>query len=671
MAVDAVALSALVPGSIIGTDADGRICLWNAGAARLYGWEDGQALGRRADELLASRHPFGMTAIDAELLAAGRWQGEVFRRTADGRDVCASIRRLVQPAGDAALAVLEWGRDARKAGPGEIAAHRYTNVFHAMAASFWELDFTEVRKAIGELIAAGVEDVPARLRSDREFIDHAIGLVQIVDVNDTTVEIFGAPSRDAILAGPIGWAWPAQSRHVFAESLVAALQRRDRYSAETVLRRMDGSRLDALFTVCWPDGHKGQGTVLVGVIDTTHQKRAFAELEASERRYRDLFRHIPIALVQIDMNPLLGRLETLRQQGVADLAAYVEETPGFLDEVLRLPLIEDANAEALRLFGAADAAELRGPIGWGWRERPETIRRSLAARLRGAERYSEETKVTRRDGTAIDVLYTISFAQSLTERGINVAGFVDISEQRRAEARLRHMQADFTHAARVSVLGELTASIAHEVNQPLAAIRTCGEASLRWLRRPWPDLAEVAALTNDIVADAQRASEIIARIRGMALKRDPDPCPLSLNEVVGEALLIVRHEGLDRGVTVRAHLATALPPVMGDRVQLQQVVVNLAMNAFQAMAGADGADRVLTVTTRRSSAGVELVIEDTGSGIAPGHLDQLFSGFFTTREDGMGMGLPICRTIVQAHAGQISATEGAAGARFVVSLPAI
>jgi len=669
MAIDLAAMGDLVPDSIIGTDADGLIRLWNLGATRLYGWREEQALGTRLDDLLASHHPAGLPGIREELHRAGEWCGEMFRRTADGREICARIRRQVRPGGNAALAMLEWGRDVGEVSASETAAHRYTNVFHAMAVSFWELDFGDVRKAIGALNAASVHDVAERLRSDRAFIDGAITMVRVVDVNDTTVELFGAPSRAAVLSGPMDWAWPVESRHIFAESLVAAVQRRDRYSAETTFLRMDGSRMDALFTVCWPADHKGQGTVLVGVIDMTQQKRAFAELEASERRYRDLFQHIPVALVHLDLSPLFERLEVLRQEGIPDLATYVEQTPDFLDEVLRLPLIEDANAEALRLFGAGDPAELRGPIGWGWREGPETIRRSLTARLRGAGRYSEETRVMRRDGTAVDVLYTISFSQSPTERGINVAGFVDISEQRRAETRLQQMQAEFAHAARVSTMGELTASIAHEVNQPLAAIRAYGEASLRWMQRLSPDLAEVAMLTRNIVADAQRASEIIARIRGMALKRDPDPCPVSLNDVVEEALLIVRHESLDKRVTVRTRLALALPPVLADRVQVQQVVVNLAVNAIQATAGING-ERVLTVTTQRSTDGIELVIEDSGGGIAPGHIDQLFSGFFTTKEDGMGMGLPICRSIVQAHGGRISAANGVAGARFVVTLPA-
>lgn len=828
LGLDASALGDLVPDSIVVTDAKGRVLQWNAGAAGLYGFSLAEASGKRLDELLASRHPFGLGAIEDELADAGSWHGEIYRCAADGREFCARVRRLVRQSPAGAAEIVEWSRDTGEVSAGEVAAHRYTNVFHAMAASFWELDFSCVRRAIGDLVASGEADPIGYLRTNRAFIDRAIDMVRVVDVNEKTIELFGIASREAALSAPMSWAWPEESRHVFTESLVAAMQRRDSFSAETVLARTDGSRIEVLFTVCWPADHKAQGTVLVGVTDITGQKQAFRELESSEHRYRDLFQHVPVALLQLDMKPLMARLEALRREGVEDLAAYVENTPAFLDEVLQLPRIEQANAEALRMFGVDGVEALKGPIAWGWHERPETIRRSLCARLRGEPRYSEETRVNRPDGSAIDVLYTMTFSEALIDRGINVVGFVDISDRtiadealrkserryrdlfhhvpmalwqvdtsglvqllgdlraqgvtdlsahidahpeflracmdaatvqevnaatvelfgaasaeefagrrvteywelspdtfrrsiearfagapgyaeetvllaqngerveviysisflpalqelgvtligtvdvrdrKRAEARLQQVQAEFSHAARVSTLGELTASIAHEVNQPLAAISAFAQASLRWLQKPQPDLQEVMALTGDIVADAKRASDIIARIRGMALKRDPDPRPLPVNALIEESLLIVRHESIDKSVTIRTALEDALPLVMADRVQLQQVVVNLAMNAIQAMAGSDGKERVLTVTTRAGASELEMVVEDTGGGIRGEHLDRLFSGFFTTKEGGMGMGLPICRSILQAHGGRIRAENGVGGARFTVTLP--
>lgn len=664
-------LARLVPDGLVVCDRGGIVRSWNAGAERLFGWPAATAIGAPLDTLLASRHPFGLDFIRDELDAAGDWEGELFRTAADGRELHLTIRRTLAE-DDGSPVVIEWARGARSVSDEEIAAHRFSNIFHAMAAAFWELDFSEVRKAIGELVAAGEPDIVGYLRTNHDFIERVIPLVKVIDVNDAVLSMFGIPSREAALARPMHWAWPPESRWVFAESLVAAAQRRDSYSVETVLTAWDGRRVDALFTVCWPTDHKGRGTVLVGVVDITDRKRAFAELEASEERYRTLFHHMPVALTQLNLLPLYERLSQLEAHGVTDLADYVEQTPGFIDELLSLPETVDANLEAVRLFGVESMDAMRGPIDWAFKARPETVRRSLVARLRGAARYSEETVITRPDGSEADVIYTMAFPPALIERGINVAGFVDISDRTRAQRDLRAIQAEFSHAARVSTLGELTASIAHEVNQPLAAIAASGQAALRWLNRSEPDLGEVVELAGDIVADARRASEIIARIRGMALKRDPDPQLLALDTVVKEALLIVRHEAMGRGVCIETDFAPDLPSVMGDRVQLQQVVVNLVLNALQAIAAAESATGTIAITTRAGAGDrVELAVQDSGPGIDPDHLGQLFTGFFTTKDNGMGMGLPICRSIVQAHGGGIVAENAERGAVFRVTLPAV
>lgn len=663
-------LARLVPDALVICGLNGVVRSWNAGAERLYGWTATRAIGEPVDGLLASRHPFGLDFIRDELDSAGDWEGELFRTGADGQELHLSVRRtLADDNGDPVI--IEWARPARSVSDEEIAAHRFSNIFHAMAAAFWELDFSEVRKAIGGLVAAGEPDIVGYLRTDRAFIDRVIPTVKVIDVNDAVLTMFGIPSREDALARPMDWAWPPESRWVFAESLVAAAQRRDSYSVETVLTGWDGRRIDALFTVCWPTDHKARGTVLVGVVDITDRKRAFAELEASEERYRTLFHHMPVALTQLNLLPLYERLSQLEAQGVTNLADYVEHTPDFIDELLSLPETVDANLEAVRLFGVESMDAMRGPIDWAFKARPETVRRSLVARLRGAARYSEETVITRPDGVAVDVIYTMAFPPALIERGINVAGFVDISDRTRAQRDLRAIQAEFSHAARVSTLGELTASIAHEVNQPLAAIAASGQAALRWLNRDQPDLGEVVELAGDIVSDARRASEIIARIRGMALKRDPDPQLLALDAVVEEALLIVRHEAMGRGVCIETDFAPGLPQVMGDRVQLQQVLVNLVMNALQAI-GDDGGARSIRITTRLTDdAMVELAVRDSGPGIDPEHLGQLFTGFFTTKDSGMGMGLPICRSIVQAHGGSIVAENAEVGAVFRVTLPVV
>jgi C4-dicarboxylate-specific signal transduction histidine kinase len=255
---------------------------------------------------------------------------------------------------------------------------------------------------------------------------------------------------------------------------------------------------------------------------------------------------------------------------------------------------------------------------------------------------------------------------------MSLVGLIDITEQVRARETLQRVQADFAHAARVSMLGELTASIAHEVNQPLAAIVTNGEVSLRLLNRPEPDLAEVRELTTRVVDAARRAAEVIARIRAMATRRTPEKALLSVDEIIREALTFLRHEVQSHGLMVTHYPHPEAPKVLADRMQLQQVIVNLTVNAIQAMAEMETPRRTLVIRTDFSDPGILCcTLEDSGPGIEPEHLQHLFDSFFTTKEGGMGLGLAISRSIIEAHGGRIRADNGSAhgGARFSFTLP--
>jgi C4-dicarboxylate-specific signal transduction histidine kinase len=220
-------------------------------------------------------------------------------------------------------------------------------------------------------------------------------------------------------------------------------------------------------------------------------------------------------------------------------------------------------------------------------------------------------------------------------------------------------------------MGELAASIAHEINQPLASIVTNGETSLRWLARAEPDLAEIRDLTKYMVADARRASEIIAAIRATVAGRKVELVKLSLEDIIEESMLFLRQDFQSRGISVSLDLATELPQIAGHRTQLQQVIVNLVSNAMQALAESD--DRSILVRTMLSAPEtVCCTVEDSGPGVDTAALPRLFDSFFTTREAGMGMGLPISRSIIEAHGGQIRAENNSAlgGARFSFELPA-
>ena len=237
-----------------------------------------------------------------------------------------------------------------------------------------------------------------------------------------------------------------------------------------------------------------------------------------------------------------------------------------------------------------------------------------------------------------------------------VGALMDVTKIRQAEAQLHQAEAQVAHVARVTSLGALSASIAHEVNQPLAAIVSHGEASLRWLNRDPPRLDEVEASVRHIVANGKRASEVIQRIRALTSGTVRQRSPLNLNAVVGEVVPLVRREVARHRATLRLDLAPDLPDVSGDEIQLQQVIINLVLNAAQAMLSVEGRPRTVVVGTRVDETGhVALDVTDSGSGIAPEHAAQLFEAFFTTKPNGMGMGLSICRQIVEAHGGQISA----------------
>lgn len=248
---------------------------------------------------------------------------------------------------------------------------------------------------------------------------------------------------------------------------------------------------------------------------------------------------------------------------------------------------------------------------------------------------------------------------------------VDMHDWKQAQEDLRNTQAELAHITREMTMGELAASIAHEVNQPLASIVTNGETGLRSLARPAPDVEKVQELTKRMVADARRASEIIDRIRAIVTGRKAQLVRLSLEDIIDESMAFLKHEFQSRGISVSLNLATELPQIVGDRTQLQQVIVNLAINAMQAMADS-GRRNIHVRTTLLAPETVCCAIEDSGPGVDSAAFPRLFDTFFTTKEAGMGMGLPISRSIIEAHGGRIRVENNSTlgGARFSFELPA-
>jgi C4-dicarboxylate-specific signal transduction histidine kinase len=239
------------------------------------------------------------------------------------------------------------------------------------------------------------------------------------------------------------------------------------------------------------------------------------------------------------------------------------------------------------------------------------------------------------------------------------------------EQRLLEAQMELARVTRVTTLGELTASIAHEVSQPLAAVVANAEACLRWLDRGTPDLDAARRSVEWVIDDGNRASEVIRRVRALANKTDIEKVPLDINDVVKEAIALVQREVDSHQVSLRIGFAPALPMILGDRVQLQQVIINLVMNGIEAMQSVTDRPRELVIRsqpdeTRR----VLITVTDSGVGISAENADRLFNAFFTTKSSGMGMGLSICRSIVEAHGGRLWTTANVPhGATFQFALP--
>jgi C4-dicarboxylate-specific signal transduction histidine kinase len=240
-----------------------------------------------------------------------------------------------------------------------------------------------------------------------------------------------------------------------------------------------------------------------------------------------------------------------------------------------------------------------------------------------------------------------------------------------ASEALRKAQTELAHANRVTTMGQLAASIAHEVNQPITGVVTNADAALRWLGRRPPDLEKVQYSLDEIIKDGNRAGDVIGRIRALINKVPPRKDLLEINEAILEVIALTHGEVVKNSVSLQTQLAAGLPLIQGDRVQLQQVIINLIVNAVEAMSGVSEGSRELLIGTRKDgSSGVLVAVQDSGPGLNPKSFDRLFDAFYTTKPGGMGMGLSICRSIVEAHGGRIwvSRTAGP-GATVQFTLP--
>jgi PAS domain S-box-containing protein len=342
--------------------------------------------------------------------------------------------------------------------------------------------------------------------------------------------------------------------------------------------------------------------------------------------------------------------------------------------------IVEANDALLRIVGYDREDLLSGRIRWTDLTPPEWGERDARA-VEGLKTTGAmppyEKEYFRKDGSRVSVL----IGGALFAEGGNqsVAFVLDLTDRKRAEAeardserRYREMQMEVAHANRVATMGQLTASIAHEVNQPIAATVTNAQAALLWLDARPPDLEEIRQALDRIVKNANRAGDVIGRIRELIKKAPPRKDRVDINEAIREVIELTRGEAVKNGASVQTSLGESLPLIEGDRVQLQQVVLNLIVNAVQAMCAVVDRPRELFITTAQAEPnGVLVAVKDSGPGLTPASLENLFAPFYTTKPGGLGLGLSICRSIIEAHGGRLWASPNEPrGAIFQFTVPA-
>jgi PAS domain S-box-containing protein len=334
--------------------------------------------------------------------------------------------------------------------------------------------------------------------------------------------------------------------------------------------------------------------------------------------------------------------------------------------------IIDANEAYLRIIGYDRGDLIAGRLNWReltppeWREADDRRAAQLAA-SGTAQPYEKE--YFRKDGTRVPVLVGAAVYEGKSGEGV---GFVlDLADRKRAERAYSQAQMELAHANRVATMGQLSASIAHEISQPIGAALSYANAASHWLAARPPNLEEVRRDLGFIVESGVRASEVIDRIRALVKKAPPRKDKVDINEAILEVVALTQNEMANNSISVRTQLAEALPAIQGDRVQLQQVILNLLINAIEAMSGTSEGPRELLISTAKTdSEGVLVAVRDSGPGLAPESVERLFESFYTTKPGGLGMGLSICRSIIESHHGRLWATANAPhGAVFQFNLP--
>lgn len=413
------------------------------------------------------------------------------------------------------------------------------------------------------------------------------------------------------------------------------------------------------------------GGLSLVAFDASARKKAMSALERSETRYRSIFEQNHVSLCELDVSELRNHLDDLRQRGVTDLEILAAWNSGFVSHCASLIRFTDANSATAALLGCRSPEALRGPIARFIPKQSEILLQIILATKSGDVRLEREIKLLRDDGREIIVLFVAAFPKDSLALHRVACAMIDVTERELAKQALEAAQGELARAGRVAAVGAVSASIAHEVNQPIGAVVMFAQACVRWLQADPPDIKSATNNAERVVQHSLRASQIIQRTRDQLKGAPRRPAALDMREVVTEVEGLLDRELTSATAKIFTDFSATHYGVIADRVEIQQVIANLVTNGLQAMSSVAGKAPEIHISIHDGDAETLLLaVRDIGTGIPHSSIPNLFDPFFTTKSEGMGMGLAICKSIVEAHGGSLSARnhqEG--GAVFEVLLP--
>ena len=396
--------------------------------------------------------------------------------------------------------------------------------------------------------------------------------------------------------------------------------------------------------------------------------RTRRDLADTRRRSQDLFDRAGISIWREDWSPVAEAIRALRTQGVEDVVGWFRDHPDEARATHARVLVTDVNRHGCHLMRAENPADLCGSLPKVLPGSFASFQRWLTAFCSGDRIYAGENRIRRLDGEPFDCFVTAAIPSDLADYREIMVSTLDVTDYKRDSEKLAEAREELARAQRIVAVGALAATIAHEVNSPLAAVSFNASACLRWLGQDPPVIDEAREAAQAALTDIERAQAVISHTRSYFTHAESRSVDTDLRRLIGDTVGLIEREAARHDVELSTQL-TCNMMARCDPVQVQQALVNLCLNAIQAMKSSVGR-RLLRIEGRRKNRDVAIVIEDTGPGIAPEMLTQIFDPFYSTKEGGMGMGLAVSRTCIEAQGGWITVdTEIGTGTRFEIILP--